>query len=77
MVARLVTIILTCSNPISALASGLEGVTVVDAWDSAGVREEHFVAPIEISMALVVSSTVPQGSTCRRYLAFGFATIGT
>ena len=37
--------------------SGLEGVTVVDAWDSAGVREERFVEPIGISMALEVRHT--------------------
>lgn len=45
------------------LASGLEGVTVVDAWDSVGVREERFVEPIGISMALAVSPTVSLGSS--------------
>ena len=33
-------------------------MTVVDAWGSAGVREEPFVEPIGISMALAVSPTV-------------------
>lgn len=36
---------------------GLEGVTVVDAWDSTGMPQETFAQPVEVSMVLPVSLT--------------------
>eukprot|EP00752_Nemacystus_decipiens_P006064 g5472.t1 len=42
-------------------SSALDGVTVVDAWDSAGVRQERFVEPIGIFMALTDPESIDVG----------------
>jgi len=36
-------------------AAGLNGVTVVEEWDSTGVPKEEYTRPIEVSMVLPVS----------------------
>lgn len=49
-----------CAGGVAGFPSnylGLEGVTVVDAWNSTGMPEETFTQPIEVSMALPVSLT--------------------
>ena len=43
---------------------GLDGVTVVDEWDSAGVPKEEFTRAIEVSMVLPVRSPHQTGRLC-------------
>lgn len=53
-------------NALPAPTLGLDGVTVVDAWDSSGIPEAEFSQPIEVSMALPVSLTFElHRSRCR------------
>eukprot|EP00752_Nemacystus_decipiens_P006052 g5462.t2 len=59
----------------SPASSGLEGVTVVDAWNSTGTPEKTFAQPIELSMALpeqVATDLRDRTETSGAYLGCGY-----
>ncbi|CBJ29023.1 conserved unknown protein [Ectocarpus siliculosus] len=46
----------------SSTGSDMDGVTVVDAWDSAGVPEKQFSWPIDLSMAIPEPDAIDLGA---------------